>query len=445
MTMVNLPAQAVKAIDILQQNGFEAFAVGGCVRDGLMGQNSHDIDITTSAKPLQVAQIFKAYKIIETGLAHGTLTVIIESLPLEITTYRSEGKYTDKRRPQTVNFISDLKTDTSRRDFTINALCYSPKTGLMDFWGGEDDIKNKSIRCVGKAALRFEEDPLRILRALRFAATLDFTIEKATRAAIFKKAYLLKYISSERLYQELCKLLCGKKAGAVLLEYVQVLSFIIPPLRPMIGFKQNNPHHIYDVLTHTAVALDNTPALPCLRFAVLLHDSGKPSCYTVDEKGVGHFYRHPKVSEKLAREVMDNLKADSETKNTVCLLVLNHDTPIPPTEKGVKRALNKYGEALLRQLISIKRADNSAQNIKEYNRQEEYDLLEATLDEVLAKGACFSLKNLAVNGKDLIDLGLKEGVLVGKLLDLLLNKVIDGELENHREDLLAYAVSRLKN
>ncbi|MEG2193020.1 MAG: CCA tRNA nucleotidyltransferase, partial [Oscillospiraceae bacterium] len=334
--MLNLPTAAISVIEILQQNGFEAFAVGGCVRDALMGKACHDIDITTDALPEQVACAFGNYPVIPTGIKHGTVTVMIKNEPVEITTYRTEGEYTDLRRPDKVSFVGDIRMDLARRDFTINAICYNPQMGVCDYQQGCEDVKNKVIRCVGQARKRFSEDPLRILRGLRFSSVLEFSIENATEKAMFEMAPLLKNVSGERLLCEMSKLLCGKGIKEVLLKYSDILSVIIPEIKAMKNFKQNNPHHIYDVLTHTAVALENTPPEEILRFAVLFHDIGKPFCYTQDEKGVGHFYRHPKLSEKISETVMNRLKADNNMKKVVCFLVLNHDVNIPPTEKSVK-------------------------------------------------------------------------------------------------------------
>lgn len=434
--MIKLPDEAVKAISMLNSASYEAFAVGGSVRNSLMGLEISDTDITTSALPHQTREVFKNYIAIETGIQHGTVTVIVDSVPIEITTYRTETAYTDGRHPDSVAFTASLKEDCARRDFTINAICYSPQTGIVDYYGGCEDIQNRLIRCVGNPQSRFKEDALRILRAVRFAAVLGFEIEQNTKQAIFENCHLLKNISAERIYTELTKLLCGENVKKVLLEYTDVLAVFMPEILPLKDFDQKNHHHIYDVLTHTAVAVESCPAIPQLRLAALLHDFGKPATFTVDEKGVGHFYGHGEVSYEMAKTILKRLKVSNRDYSLVSTLVKHHDTAVAPNEKAVRKALNKYGESTLRLLLLLKRADNMGQNLRQFNRKEEYDALEQVINLVVEKQQCFSLKQLAVNGHDLAAVGIPPSKLTGRVLNHLLEKVINGEIPNEKAPLL---------
>ena len=436
---IKLPAVAIKAINMLENAGFSAYAVGGFVRDSLLGFTPFDIDISTDATPSQTEEIFSGYTVVKTGIKYGTVTVVIDSTPLEITTFRSEGDYSDRRRPDSVDFIGDVKADCSRRDFTINAMCYNQSVGLLDFFGGKEDFDSKVIRCVGRPEERFSEDPLRMLRALRFSAVLGFGIENETEKAIFENSHLLANIPAERVYQELLKTLCGKNIKNVLMKYYKVLSVFIPPLEKMRGFDQRNRHHIYDVLTHTAVAVENTPAVPQLRMAALLHDIGKPYVFSVDENGTGHFYGHRDKSYELTCRILKNLKVSFSDYSLITTLVKYHDVTIIPQEKYVRRALNRHGEQTVRYLIDLKRADNKAQNTKDFDRTEEYDELEQVVERVLRRQDCFDLSHLAVNGRDLVTLGIDPSPEMGKILNTLLDKVIDGELPNDKSVLLKEA------
>ena len=437
--MINIPLRADKALKILTEAGYEAYIVGGCVRDLLMGRPAGDIDITTSALPAQTATAFNGYRIIETGIKHGTVTVLLDGESVEITTYRTEKGYTDSRHPDSVRFTSSLKEDCARRDFTINSICYSPQAGFVDYYDGMADISNAVVRCVGNPVQRFEEDALRVLRALRFASVLGFELEENTRQAVFCCAHQLENISAERIFTELSKLLCGKNVKKVLLEYTEVLGVFIPELLPLKGFDQKNYHHIYDVLEHTAVAVENTPPVPQLRLAALLHDFGKPHTFTIDEKGVGHFYGHGDVSFTLAQDILKRLKVSNEDYDLITTLVKYHDIPVQNTEKAVRRALNKFGEKTLKMLLQLKRADNRGQNIRDFDRKAEYDRLEAVIDGVLEKQQCFSLNHLAVNGTDLINMGIPPSKTTGRILNTLLDMVINGETANDKTQLLLRA------
>ena len=442
--MKNIPYPALKALEMLNGAGYEAWLVGGMVRDMLMDRPLGDIDITTSATPGQIIAAFDGYRTIDTGIKHGTVTVIIDGESIEITTYRTESGYTDSRHPDSVRFTTSLKEDCARRDFTINSVCYNPAAGFVDYYGGMEDIKNGVIRCVGDPVQRFNEDALRILRAVRFASVLGFEIENNTKQAVFSCAHLLKNISVERIYTEFSKLLCGHNVKQILLEYTEVLAVFIPEIMHTKGFDQKNYHHIYDVLEHTAVAVENTPAIPQLRLAALLHDFGKPHTFTIDEKGIGHFYGHGDVSRQLAENILMRLKVSKDDYRLITTLVKYHDTPVANTEKSVRRALNKYGEETLRMLLWLKRADNRGQNIQDFDRTAEYDRLESTINAVLEKQQCFSLKQLAVNGKDLAAVGIPPSPLTGRILNTLLDMVINGDLPNEKAVLLQRA-EKLKN
>ena len=440
---LQLPAPVAELLACLKQAGFSAYAVGGCVRDSLLGLEPHDWDICTSALPEQMQQVFSGYRTVETGLKHGTLTVVIEHVPYEVTTFRIDGDYTDHRHPDSVIFVDDLTRDLARRDFTVNAMAWSPDTGLQDPFGGQQDLAAKLIRCVGEPEQRFDEDALRILRALRFAAVYDFEIEPSTDSALRKMAPDLKRIAGERIRDELLRLLCGKAAGRILRAYPEVLAEIIPEIRPMISYDQHNHHHSYDLWEHTVRGIEGVPADPVLRLTMLLHDTGKPAVRTTDEKGEAHYKGHPKVSEEIARRAAETLHLDNAFRDRLCLLVRHHDTPLR-TENGaintdrsfLLRRLNKYGETDLRALFLIHRSDRTATG---YTTAEREDLrlkerMDA-LDALLAEQPCFTLKDLAVNGRDLTAMGLK-GKAVGETLQQLLEAVMDGKVPNEKEALL---------
>ena len=440
---LTLPAPVAELLARLKQAGFSAYAVGGCVRDSLLGMEPHDWDICTSALPEQMQEVFSGYRTVETGLKHGTLTVIADHLPYEVTTFRIDGDYTDHRHPDSVIFVDDLTRDLARRDFTVNAMAWSPDAGLQDPFGGQQDLSAKIIRCVGEPEQRFDEDSLRILRALRFAAVYDFEIESSTASALRKMAPDLKRIAGERIREELLRLLCGKAAGRILREYPEVLAEIIPEIRPMIGYDQRNHHHSYDLWEHTVRGIEGVPADPVLRLTMLLHDTGKPVVRTTDEKGEGHYKGHPKVSEEIARRTAEALHLDNAFRDRLCTLVRHHDTPLR-TENGeintdrsfLLRRLNKYGETDLRALFLIHRSDRIATGYTTTER-EDIRLKERmdALDALLAEQPCFTLKDLAVNGRDLTATGLK-GKAVGETLQQLLEAVMDGAVPNEKEALL---------
>ena len=451
MIQTALPVPVSDLIRRLKDAGFSAYVVGGCVRDSLLGLSPHDWDICTSALPEQMREVFRDFHTVETGLKHGTLTVIADRVPYEVTTYRIDGDYTDHRHPDSVVFVDDLPKDLARRDFTVNAMAWAPESGLRDPFGGQHDLAAKLIRCVGDPLRRFEEDALRVLRALRFAAVYDFEIEPATAAALREKAPDLKLVAGERIREELLKLLCGKAAGRLLREYPEVLSEIIPEIRPMIGYDQQNHHHSYDLWEHTVRGVEGVPADPVLRLTMLLHDTGKPAVRTTDEKGEGHYIGHPKVSEEIACRAAERLRLDNAFRDRLCTLVRHHDTPLR-TENGeinadrsfLLRRLNKFGEENLRALFLIHRSDRIATGYSTKEREDErLQQRLAALDALMNEQPCFTLKDLAVNGRDLTALGLK-GKAIGEALQILLNAVMDGKAPNSRKDLLLYlgAVNR---
>ena len=438
-----LPAHVSDLIRRLKESGFSAYAVGGCVRDSLLGLEPHDWDICTSALPEEMQSVFRDFRTVETGLKHGTLAVVVDRVPYEITTFRVDGGYTDHRHPDSVRFVDDLTEDLARRDFTVNAMAYSPETGLADPFGGQQDLAAGVIRCVGVAEKRFEEDALRILRALRFAAVYDFAIEPATSAALRAMAPDLSRVAGERIREELLKLLCGKAAGRILREYPEVLSEIIPEIQPMIGYDQRNHHHSYDLWEHTVRGVEGVPADPVLRLTMLLHDTGKPAVRTTDEKGEGHYKGHPKVSEAIARKTAETLRLDNAFRDRLCTLVLHHDIPLRTQDGAINtdrsfllRRLNKFGEEDLRALFLIHRSDRTATGYTTAER-EDARLRErmAALDALLAEQPCFTVKDLAVNGRDLMAAGL-QGKAVGEALQMLLEAVMDGKVPNEKSALL---------
>ena len=413
------------------------------MRDSILNRPVHDWDICTSATPSEMLEIFKDKKIIETGLQHGTVTVVVDGEPYEITTYRMDGIYSDNRRPDTVTFTDKLVEDLRRRDFTINAMAYNDEEGLIDPFNGMEDIKYKKISCVGRAEDRFGEDALRILRAIRFAAQLEFAIMPGTDWEIHKQYKNLENISIERINSEFCKIASSDDFCVELLLYKDVFSLFIPELKDMFDFPQNNPWHIWNVFGHTIHAVEYCDSDDLVvRLAVFFHDFGKPHSYQDGKDGIRHFKGHGKVSADMTDSIMKRLRFDNETRNNVVELVYYHDATFEAGKKYVKRWLNKIGEKQFRRLLQVKKADNKAQNLElSSDRIKELSEIEALIDEVLQEDECFSLKDLAVNGKDLIGVGYKAGKELGNTLNKLLQLVIDGDCPNEKEKLLQEAES----
>lgn len=436
--MVIYPHSVQNLLAVLNANGFSAYLAGGCVRDALMKREPHDFDIATNALPEQVQELFKNYTVIPTGLKHGTVTVVVDGLPVEITTFRTDGKYTDNRHPTEVFFAATFKEDAMRRDFTVNAMAYAPCEGLLDYFGGKTDIDNRLIRCVGNARERFNEDSLRILRALRFASVLDFDIEAETSRAVRASADLLKNVSAERIREEFVKLICGKNAVNILMRYSDVIGVFIPEVLPMIGFEQYNSHHIYDVWEHTVKALGSIPPLPHLRLAAFFHDMGKTDTFTTDENGVGHFYGHAEQSCIKARNIMQRLKLDNNTTDRVLKIIRYHGIDIEENERSVKKYMSKLSTDGFFDVLAMNRADAMAQSEEYAYRLRHFDMLESIANEVMRKKECFSLSELAVNGIDIMELGIPQGKKIGCILDCLLTLVIDNTLPNDKAVLTEY-------
>lgn len=436
---IEVPAPVDFIIQELEKCGYEAYMVGGCVRDSILGRKPHDYDICTSATPEQIIQTFPHEEIIPTGLRHGTVTILINKEPYEVTTYRIDGNYSDSRRPDNVTFTNNLIEDLRRRDFTINAMAYNPKTGLLDPFNGMEDIVYKKICCVGSAKDRFNEDALRILRAIRFEAQLDFIGTPETMHEIVQQRDRLKNISIERINSEFCKIVVSKNFCVELVLYSDVFSVFIPELKDLIGFQQNNPYHAYDVFDHTIHAIERCESEDLItRLAVFFHDFGKPHCYQDGEDGIRHFKGHGKISADITDSIMKRLRFDNDTRNKVVELVYYHDATFEVGKKYIKRWLNKIGEEQFRRLLDVRKADVKGQKSDyEEPRIAKINNIGSILDEILNDKSCFSLKDLDVNGNDVKEvMKLKEGKDIGYWLNELLKRVIDGELKNDRDELI---------
>jgi tRNA nucleotidyltransferase/poly(A) polymerase len=441
MTQPNivLPGPVETALGLLEHAGFEAWVVGGCTRDALLGGAPKDWDITTSALPAETLSVFSDFRTIETGLQHGTVAVLLDGMLLEITTYRVDGTYKDSRHPDAVTFTRSIDEDLARRDFTMNAIAYSPARGYEDLYGGASDIEAHLIRCVGDPETRFTEDALRILRALRFSSVLGFAIEEQTASAIHALKERILHVAWERISAELLQLLCGKDVYRVLQDYRDVFAVLFPELEPCFDFPQNNPWHIYDVYTHIAHSVESIAPEPALRLTMLLHDIGKPETYFTDDRGIGHFYGHPKRSAQLAEAIVHRLRLSSAMQQEVCTLVEYHDYPVEPSEPVLLRRLHKFGPATLRHLLLVKRADCLAQNPEKTGADlDKLSTIEHMLDVLLKKEPAFRVADLAISGGDLIALGMRPGPQLGAFLESILEAVMAGELPNDREALLAY-------
>ena len=436
---MTLPKSIWQCIERLEKQGFSCYAVGGCVRDSLLGLIPQDYDLCTDALPEQMKTVFADYTLVLAGEKHGTVGVVIDGEVIQITTFRTEGDYSDSRHPGWVSFVKTVEGDLSRRDFTINAMAYHPSQGLVDPFGGREDLQNRVLRAVGDPSARFSEDALRILRGVRFAVRYGLTPEQDTLQGMLQQASLLENIAKERIFEELCKLLPLVTAED-LLRYAPILFEVMPELAPTMGFQQHSPYHTYDIFTHTAhvtAAVDKDLAL---RWAALLHDIGKVSTFTQDEDGHGHFYGHAEVSAELANGILLRLKAPTALREEVVFLVTHHMTPLIPERKALRRRLSKWGAERLQKLLALQNADFNGKGIlaEPFPFQE----IQALIADILEEESCLTRQDLAINGRDLTAMGY-EGIAIGKCLDALLLQVVDEELPNEKAALLA-AAERMK-
>lgn len=443
---IQIPKKVKKIIDTLQGAGFEAYAVGGCIRDSLLGRVPNDWDITTSAEPRQVKALFM--RTVDTGIQHGTVTVLMDKEGFEVTTYRIDGEYEDSRHPKEVQFTTQIAEDLKRRDFTINAMAYNEKDGLVDLFGGREDLKNGIIRCVGDPEERFTEDALRMLRAIRFSAQLGYTIEPKTKDAICRLAPTLEHISAERIQAEMIKLLLSPHPDYLRIAYeTNVTGVFFPEWDKAMETPQNHPHHCYSVGEHILHSLPEVPPEKVLRLTMLLHDIAKPETLTTDDKGITHFHHHAAAGEELSRKILRRLRMDNDTTNKVCKLVRYHDygNGVPANSKLVRRIMNKIGEELFPSLLLVRKADILAQS--DFKREEKLANLEEwknCYEEILRKGECVSLKTLAVSGRDLIAAGIEPGKMLGEVLERLLEEVLEDPDKNNKEYLLSLALKTAK-
>lgn len=436
---LSLPDYVTACMDKLEAAGFEAWAVGGCVRDMVRWMTPHDYDLCTNALPEQIKQVFAAERLVLSGEKHGTVAVVTEQGLVEITTFRTEGGYQDSRHPDWVKFVKNIEEDLSRRDFTVNAMAYSPTRGFADPFGGRKDLKNRCLRAVGDPEKRFQEDALRILRGVRFAIRYRLTPEKKTLKAMTDQVGLLDQLAKERIFEELCKLLPRAKA-ADLIRYQKILVQVIPQLEPAVNFDQRSPHHAYDVFTHIAYVVENTPPQLPLRWAALLHDIGKPETCYLDETGRGHFPDHAKAGARMANEVLLQLKAPTALREQVTALIERHMVPLEPDKKLLRRRLARYGVQGVEDLYALQLADFSSKGvIRKRDEEEHFRQVRLILDEILREDACLQLKDLAVKGADLMELGMEPGPKLGAVLSKLLEQVVDEELPNEKQALLEAA------
>lgn len=439
---MQISSKAKIVINALADAGFSAYVVGGCVRDYFLGNQTSDTDITTSAKPYEVEKILadKNIKVVETGLKHGTVTAVIDKTPLEITTFRADGEYRDSRHPQSVEFVENIEQDLKRRDFTVNAMAYNEEQGIIDLFGGREDIENRIIRTVGEPDVRFKEDALRIMRALRFSSVLGFEIEEKTKKSIFDNMYLLENISAERIFSELSKLLCGKNVLNVLDEFRQVIGVIIPQLIPSFNCAQNTPWHTYTVYEHIIHSVDFAPCDPVIRLTMLLHDIGKPSVKLTDENGRDHFKTHADAGEKIAAEVLSKLKVSNNIYNKVTTLIKYHQSVENVNDVKIKHWFNKIGEEYTLSLFDVRIADLKAHNLGKKEVLFEIERLMSLEEEakmIIKRREPYKISELAVNGHDLISLGFS-GREIGDKLSEILTLVMDGRLKNTKKDILDF-------
>ena len=431
-----LPEYVRACLDALENAGFAAYAVGGCVRDACLGLTPQDYDLCTAALPEQTEAVFAGRKLVLAGKKHGTVGVVTDCGVVEITTFRTEGAYRDNRHPDWVAFVPAIEQDLARRDFTVNAMAYSPNRGFADPFGGREDLKKRLLRAVGDPARRFREDSLRILRGARFAAKYGLRVEKATWEAMVAQSPLMDNLARERVFEELCKLLPLLTVETMDL-FAPILAAVIPELAPMIGFDQHSPHHAYDLYTHVAHVVAAVPKDLTLRWAALLHDIGKVPTFTRDATGRGHFYGHAPKGAEMAETVLRRLKAPATLRERVVLLIGKHMTRLEPDKKALRRQLGRLGWETVEQLLWLQEADMGSKGTGNPEEMGIFSKIREVLEEIRAENACLTLKDLAVNGYDLQALGLT-GRAIGQCLNILLEKVLEEELPNEREALLAF-------
>lgn len=436
---INLPESVAFILKKLHEKGFEVYLVGGCIRNILNGTMPKDYDFTTNASPEEIMDVFSGYKTVTTGMRFGTVTVVINGDPYEITTYRVDGEYNDNRRPEGVAFTKSLNEDLKRRDFTVNAIAYNPDEGIIDLFNGIDDLKNGIIRAIGDPDKRFNEDGLRILRGLRFASQYNMKIETRTAEAIHRNRGLLKNISAERIAEELNKLICGNCEN-ILREFYDVFAVFIPELEKCVGFEQHTKYHDRDVFEHIIATVSAIKPEKHLRLAMLFHDIGKPDYFTMTG-GIGHFKGHAKGSREIAERFLTEFKYDRLTAEKVTTLVKYHDIVLENRDNLIKRYLNKFGEEMFFDIIDVHIADDIGKAPEYRNRIELYNEIKKRTKEIIHDDECFSVKRLEINGKDLIDLGYK-GAEIRQELNRLLDMVIEDSSLNKREILIESAKRR---
>ena len=440
---MDLPQSAEHCLLLLEQAGFPAYAVGGCVRDACLGLKAQDYDLCTAALPEQIQQVFRDSPMDLTGVRHGTVRVGPLGNTVEITTFRREGSYRDNRHPEWVEFVEDIESDLGRRDFTVNAMAWSPVRGLCDPFGGVQDLEKKILRTVGDPAVRFREDALRILRGLRFAARFHLQVEEKTLEAMISQTELLKNLSRERVMEELSGALPYLDA-AYLAEFAPVLSAVIPELGPMVGFDQHSPHHAYDLYTHTALVTQQVPGDLNLRWAALLHDIGKVPTFTRDENGRGHFYGHAPAGAKMARQVLERLKAPAELREQAVTLIGEHMTPLRSDRASLHRRISTLGWETAEKLYYLQKADLMSKGTDTPEDRAHFDRVRSAMDALKRDHACMSLSELQITGRDLMELGYA-GKAIGECLQSLFSEVLDEKLPNDREALLSAAKAGNKN
>ena len=439
---MKLPQTIVTILDTLENHGFAAYVVGGCVRDSLLGLTPADFDLCTSALPEQMEQVFAGQRLVLAGEKHGTVGVCTDTGVVEITTFRTEGDYRDSRHPDWVRFVGDVEQDLARRDFTVNAMAYSPTRGFADPFGGRQDLEKKILRAVGAPEKRFREDALRILRGVRFAVRYGLTVEPETRRAMDDQAGGLDSLSRERVFEELSKLL-PLVTGADLLEFASIMGAAIPEIAPMIGFDQHSPHHAYDLYTHVAYVTGAVPGELTVRWAALLHDIGKVSTFTRDETGRGHFYGHASAGAELAEQVLLGLKAPARLRRQVVELIGAHMTRLQPDKKQLRRQLSRLGWEQLEREFWLQQADMSSKGVTEPGEGEIFPEIRRLLEEIRREDSCLKITDLAVNGEDLMALGY-QGRQIGTCLHWLLEQVLEETLPNDRQALLLAAKEKQK-